>query len=74
VLSIEFKINLLRPARGERLVCRAKVLRGGKSVSVVESEVHAVSEGRESLVSKATVTLAIVPRPGKDAKGREAKP
>ena len=74
VLSIEFKINLLRPARGERLVCRAKVLRGGKSVSVVESEVHAVSDGRESLVSKATVTLAIVPRPGKEAKEREAKP
>ena len=64
VLSIEFKINLLRPARGKRLVCRAKVLRAGRSVSVVESEVHAVSEGRETLVSKATVTLAIVPRPG----------
>jgi uncharacterized protein (TIGR00369 family) len=63
VLSIEFKINLLRPARGERLVCRAKVLRAGRQVSVVESEVHAVAGGKESLVSKATVTLAIVPRP-----------
>jgi uncharacterized protein (TIGR00369 family) len=69
VLSIEFKINLLRPARGERLVCRAKVLRAGKSVSVVESEVHAVEDGRERLVSKATVTLAIVPRPGKTKEG-----
>jgi uncharacterized protein (TIGR00369 family) len=66
VLSIEFKINLLRPARGERLVCRAKVLRPGRSVSVVESEVYAVEEGRERLVSKATVTLAVVPRPEKN--------
>jgi uncharacterized protein (TIGR00369 family) len=74
VLSIEFKINLLRPAVGERLVCRAQVLRGGKSVSVVESEVHAVSGGRESLVSKATVTLAIVPMPGMDGRGGKEKP
>ena len=66
VLSIEFKINLLRPARGERLVCRAKVLRPGRSVSVVESEVYAVEEGRERLVSKAMVTLAVVPRPEKN--------
>jgi uncharacterized protein (TIGR00369 family) len=68
VLSIEFKINLLRPARGERLVCRAKVLRAGKSVSVVESEVHSIDGGVERLVSKATVTLAIVPRPEKERK------
>lgn len=61
VLSIEFKINLLRPARGERLICRAKVLKAGRQVTVAESEVYAVDGGREVLVSKATVTLAIVP-------------
>ena len=57
---------IVRPARGERLVCRARVLRAGRSVSVVESEVHSVEGGRERLVSKATVTLAVVPRPGGD--------
>lgn len=61
VLSIEFKINLLRPAQGELLRCRAKVLKGGRQVTVAESEVYAVREGRETLVSKATVTLANLP-------------
>jgi uncharacterized protein (TIGR00369 family) len=60
VLTIEFKINLLRPASGERLLCRSRVLRPGRQVSVVESEVLARAGDRETLVSKATVTLAVV--------------
>ncbi len=61
VLTVEFKINLLRPAIGESLRCRATVLRGGRTLSVVESEVFARHDGTETLVSKSTVTLAIVP-------------
>jgi uncharacterized protein (TIGR00369 family) len=61
VLTIEFKVNLLRAARGERLRCEARVLRGGRRVSVVEADVHAIDkDGTPSLVSKAIVTLAIV--------------
>lgn len=61
VLSVEFKINLLRPAVGQLLRCQSTVLRAGKSLSVVESEVWAVSAGGdERLTSKATVTLAVV--------------
>ncbi|MBI4912402.1 MAG: PaaI family thioesterase [Acidobacteria bacterium] len=63
VLSIEFKINLLRPARGQSLRCRAKVLKAGRQVTVVESEVFALDEGKESLTSKATITLATLPAP-----------
>lgn len=61
VLSIEFKINLLRPAVGDSLRCRATVLRAGKSVSVAEAEVFARKDGAEKLVAKAMVTLAVVP-------------
>ncbi len=61
VLSVEFKINLLRPAVGDRLRCKATVLRRGKSISVAESEVFASKDGEEKLVAKATVTLALVP-------------
>lgn len=66
VLSIEFKINLLRPAVGERLRCVAVVLKAGRTVSVVESDVFSLRGQESVLVSKATVTLAIVPwaRPG----------
>jgi uncharacterized protein (TIGR00369 family) len=60
VLTIEFKINLLRPARGESMRCRATVLRPGRTISVVESEVFTRSGDRETLVAKAMVTLAVV--------------
>ncbi|GAB4369553.1 MAG: PaaI family thioesterase [Deltaproteobacteria bacterium] len=64
VLTIEFKINLLRPAVGERLRCRAKVLKPGRTIVVAESEVFAVRGGAEKMSAKATVTLALVPSGG----------
>jgi len=60
VLSVEFKINLLRTAKGERLICRAEVLRPGRRFAVVESEVSCVDGGEERLVSKMTATIAYV--------------
>jgi len=62
VLTVEFKINFLRPAQGERLRCRATILRQGRTLNVAESEVFAVRDGTEKLVAKAIVTLALVPR------------
>ncbi len=61
VLTVEFKINFLRPALGERLRCRATVLKQGKTLNVAESEVFAERDGNERLVAKSTVTLALVP-------------
>ena len=58
VLTIEFKLNLLRPAQGERLVCRAEVLKPGRTITVVESTVEAVAGDKRTLVSKATATIA----------------
>jgi uncharacterized protein (TIGR00369 family) len=60
VLTVEFKINLLRPCIGQKLICRAQVLRAGKTITVSESEVYAVDNGKEKLCAKATVTLALV--------------
>ncbi len=60
VLTAEFKINLLRAARGERLVCRAQVLKPGRILSVVESEVFSVTDDAPTLVAKASVTLAVL--------------
>jgi uncharacterized protein (TIGR00369 family) len=62
VLSVEFKINLLRPATGEALRCRANLLRAGRTLIVAESEVFARQDEQEKLVAKATVTLAVVSR------------
>lgn len=60
VLTLEFKLNLLRPALCQRLLCRAEVLKAGRQVTVVEAEVFAERDGRRHLFSKATVTMAVV--------------
>ena len=60
VLTVEYKVNLLRPAVGERLRCRAEVLRAGKNLIVSESEVYALQGDEEKLVAKSMVTLAVV--------------
>jgi uncharacterized protein (TIGR00369 family) len=60
VLTAEFKINLLRPAEGDRLICRSAVLKQGKQLTVVESEIFSVKRETECLVSKATATIAVV--------------
>ncbi len=59
VITVEFKINFLRPAVADRLRCRGRVLRAGKRLVICESEIFATRDSVEKLVSKATVTLAI---------------
>jgi len=61
ILTLEFKINFLRPATGDGLVCRAQVVKEGKNILVADSEVFSQSNGVEKLVAKALVTLVAVP-------------
>ena len=44
VLAVEFKVNLLRPAKGETFVARAEVIKSGRTLTVVRADVHAFSE------------------------------
>ncbi len=60
VLTAEFKISFLRPARSDTLRCRAQVLKPGRTLIVAESEVFATTGDASSLVAKAIVTLAVV--------------
>jgi uncharacterized protein (TIGR00369 family) len=63
ILTIEFKINFLRPAFGQLLICRSHVIREGRQIIVSESEVFDVGDQRqETAVAKAIVTLMAVPR------------
>jgi len=43
VLSVEFKVNLLRPAQGETFVARAEVIKAGKTLTVVRADVFAIA-------------------------------
>lgn len=60
VVTVEFRIHLLRPATGERLHCRGQVLKPGRRFAVVESEVWANAEGQRDLVAKLSATMAVL--------------
>ena len=60
ILTVEFKINFLRPACGDALVCRSRVIRAGSQVIVAESEVFDRRGEEETLAAKAMVTLMVV--------------
>jgi len=60
VLTAEFKINLLWAAVGEKLVCRAQVLKAGRSLIFVEAEVFAVSAEKQTPVSKMSATMSVL--------------
>ena len=62
ILTIEFKINFLRPAYGEGLICRSRVIREGNRIIISESEIFDVREQKEALAAKALVTLMAVHR------------
>jgi uncharacterized protein (TIGR00369 family) len=62
VITVENKTSFLRPASGERLICRAEVLRAGKSLVFVEAAVMVESGGKRIIVAKASSTLAVITR------------
>jgi len=62
ILTIEFKINFLRPAYGDWLICRSSVIRGGSQIIISESEVFDQRRDEEVLAAKAMVTLMAVPK------------
>lgn len=47
VLTTEFKINLIAPAAGDRLVARGRVVKGGKTLSVCKSDVYGVTDSAD---------------------------
>lgn len=49
VLSVEFKVNLLAPARGDRFEARGRVVRAGRTITVVSAELVAFGEGDEEV-------------------------
>jgi uncharacterized protein (TIGR00369 family) len=62
ILTIEFKINFFRPAYGQSLICKSRILHQGGQVLVGESEVYDHQPEEDILAAKATVTLMAVHR------------
>jgi uncharacterized protein (TIGR00369 family) len=57
VLTTEFKINLLAPATGDRVVARAKVIRAGRTLTLAQAQVVSETGGEATLVAFLTATL-----------------
>lgn len=60
VLTIEFKINLLAPARGERFRMEGRVIKPGRTITVCEGRAFAVDNQQEKLVATMGCTLMAV--------------
>ncbi len=58
VITAEYKINLVAPSKGDRLTCRAEVVKPGRSLTVVEAKVYCRIDGAEKLVAVALATIA----------------
>jgi len=60
VMTAEIKINLLAPGKGDRLRSTGRVLKPGRRLIVVTAEVHAIEDGRETLVAVLQGTMVPV--------------
>jgi len=60
VLTAEFKINLLAPAVGDRIVAKGKVIKAGRTLTLAQTDVFAEREGQEKLVAVLTATLMTI--------------
>lgn len=65
VLTVEFKISLLAPARGALIVARGRVVRRGRTLSFAQTEVFARDGGAERLIASLSATMmAVIDRAG----------
>jgi uncharacterized protein (TIGR00369 family) len=60
VLTVEYKMNLVAPADGEKLIARGQVVRPGRRLIVTQAEVVAVKDGRETLCALMQQTIMVM--------------
>ena len=57
VLTVEYKVNFVSPAIGEKFIARGRVLKPGRTLMVCQGEVYAVKGGQEKLVATMLATM-----------------
>jgi uncharacterized protein (TIGR00369 family) len=60
VLSVEFKVNFLNPARGERFRAEGRVAKSGRTISVCEGKLFALQNGQGKLVAMMQATMICI--------------
>ena len=61
ILTVEYKLNLVAPGKGESLLARGKVVKSGRTLSVCEGKVYSVHDGKMTLCAIVTETLLPLP-------------
>lgn len=60
VLTVEYKLNLLAPAVGERLIAEAEVVKPGRTLAITRGEVYAERAGKRALCAIMQQTLMVM--------------
>jgi uncharacterized protein (TIGR00369 family) len=60
VLTVEYKVNFLSPAKGTKLVARGSVIRKGKTLTVCAADVFTLANHKERLVATMLATIMVV--------------
>jgi acyl-coenzyme A thioesterase PaaI-like protein len=60
VLTVEFKTNLLAPARGDELIARGRVVRAGRTITVCQADASMMSGGVETPVATMLATIMTI--------------
>lgn len=65
VLTIEYKINLLAPAKGQTFRMLGQVVKPGRTISVVDGRAYALDDGQQRLIATMSCTvMSVYDRPG----------
>jgi len=60
ILTIEFKVNLMSPGRGERFLFRGEVTKPGSTIIVADGRGYAIGDGPAKLIASMTSTMMVV--------------
>lgn len=60
VLTVEYKLNLVAPAHGDRIVAEGFVVKPGRTLAITRGEVHAERDGARTLVAIMQQTLMVM--------------
>jgi uncharacterized protein (TIGR00369 family) len=60
LLTIEFKVNLMSPGRGERFLFRAEITKPGSTIIVADGRAYAISDGPAKLIASMTATMMVI--------------
>lgn len=60
ILTIEFKVNLMSPGRGDRFLFRGEITKPGSNIIVADGRGYAISDGPAKLIASMTSTMMVM--------------